>query len=182
MAGVRHFYGTDWYRIRPNLECYYSYVTFPVLVIMGPRIWSFLQRWRLIQDKLPSNSFYKCCGSICFWASRIRIPIRLSQVRIRTQLRILLSFSKNSYKTLIYTALWLLYGFLSLENDVNIPVFRIRRIRAGLWIRIHFLRIRIRIQWIRMEANTDPDTDPDPIRIQGFNDQKLKKNNSWKKN
>ena len=51
---------------------------------------------------------------------------------------------------------------------------------AGLWIRIHFLRIRIRIQWIRMEANTDPDTDPDPdpIRIQGFNDQKLKKNNS----
>ncbi len=23
----------------------------------------------------------------------------------------------------------------------------------------------------------DPDTDPDPIRIQGFNDQKLKKNN-----
>jgi hypothetical protein len=46
-------------------------------------------------------------------------------------------------------------------------------------IRIHFLRIRIwiRIQWIRMEANTDPD----PIRIQGFNDQKFKKNNSWKK-
>jgi hypothetical protein len=33
-----------------------------------------------------------------------------------------------------------------------------------------------------MEANTDPDTDPDPIRIQGFNDQKLKKKNSWKKN
>jgi len=52
--------------------------------------------------------------------------------------------------------------------------------KKGLWIRIHFLRIRIRIQWIRMEANTDPDTDPDPdpIRIQGFNDQKLKKNNS----
>ncbi len=52
----------------------------------------------------------------------------------------------------------------------------------GLWIRIHFLRIRIRIQWIRMEANTDTDPDPDPIRIQGFNDQKLKKKNSWKKN
>jgi hypothetical protein len=50
-----------------------------------------------------------------------------------------------------------------------VPVFRIR---------IHFLRIRI--QWIRIEVNTDPDTDtdPDPIRIQGFNDQKLKKNNS----
>jgi hypothetical protein len=41
-----------------------------------------------------------------------------------------------------------------------------------------FLRIRIRIQRIRMEANTDPDTDSDPIRIQGFNDQKFKKNNS----
>ncbi len=56
--------------------------------------------------------------------------------------------------------------------------------RAGFRIRIHFLRIRIRIQRIRMEANTDLDTDPDPdpIRIQGFNDQKLEKNNSWKKN
>jgi hypothetical protein len=28
------------------------------------------------------------------------------------------------------------------------------------------------------DPNTDPDTDPDPIRIQGFNDQKLKINNS----
>ncbi len=58
---------------------------------------------------------------------------------------------------------------LTLVNSLSAvslkPVFRIR---------IHFLRIRIRIQWIRMEA----DTDPDPIRIQGFNDQKLKKNNS----
>ncbi len=55
-------------------------------------------------------------------------------------------------------------------------------LQAGFRIHIHFLRIRIRR--IRMEANTDPDTDPDPdpIRIQGFNDQKLKKNNSWKKN
>ncbi len=35
-----------------------------------------------------------------------------------------------------------------------------------------------------LEANTDPDPNPDPnpdpIRIQGFNDQKLKKNYSWK--
>ncbi len=46
-------------------------------------------------------------------------------------------------------------------------------------IRINFFRIRIRIQRLRLETNTDPD--PDPIRIQGFNDQKLKKNNSWKK-
>ncbi len=54
--------------------------------------------------------------------------------------------------------------------------------KAGLWIRIHFLRIRIRIQSLMLEANTDPDPNPDPdpdpnpIRIQGLNDQKLKKN------
>ncbi len=42
---------------------------------------------------------------------------------------------------------------------------------AGLRIRIHFIRIQIWIQHFRL--NTDPD--PDPIRIQGFNDQKLKK-------
>jgi hypothetical protein len=46
---------------------------------------------------------------------------------------------------------------------------------SGLWIRIHFLRIRIRIQWIRMEANTDPDTDPETAekKIKFFFDQKL---------
>jgi hypothetical protein len=32
-----------------------------------------------------------------------------------------------------------------------------------------------------MEANTDPDTDPDPIRIQGFKNQKFKKNKQQKK-
>jgi hypothetical protein len=51
---------------------------------------------------------------------------------------------------------------------------------AVLWIRIHFFRIRI--QSLMLETNTDPDPnpdpDPDPIRIQGFNDQKLKKNYS----
>ena len=40
---------------------------------------------------------------------------------------------------------------------------------AGLWIRINFLRIRI--QSLMLEANTDPD--PNPIRIQGLNDQKI---------
>jgi hypothetical protein len=34
----------------------------------------------------------------------------------------------------------------------------------GLWIRIHFLRIRI--QSLMLETNTDPDTDPDPDPIQ----------------
>jgi hypothetical protein len=45
-----------------------------------------------------------------------------------------------------------------------------RRLAAGFRIRIHL--IRIRIQRLRLETNPDPD----PIRIQGFNDQKLKKN------
>ncbi len=68
-----------------------------------------------------------------------------------------------------------MYG-IRIPKPVSSPALLV----TGLWIRIHFLRIRIRIriQWILMEANTDPDTDPDPdpIRIQGFNDQKLKKN------
>jgi hypothetical protein len=34
---------------------------------------------------------------------------------------------------------------------------------------------------LRLETNTDPDTDPDPIRIQGFNDQILKKITAEKK-
>jgi hypothetical protein len=56
-------------------------------------------------------------------------------------------------------------------NAVSNSVFRIR-----------IIFFRIRIQRLRLETNSDPDTDPDPIRIQGFNDQKLKKNNSRKKN
>ncbi len=39
--------------------------------------------------------------------------------------------------------------------------------KSGLRIRIHFIRIQL------SRLNTDPD--PDPIWIQGFNDQKLKK-------
>jgi hypothetical protein len=42
-------------------------------------------------------------------------------------------------------------------------------LQAGLRIRIHFIRIRVRIQHFSLNA------DPGPIRIQGFNDQKLKK-------
>jgi hypothetical protein len=45
---------------------------------------------------------------------------------------------------------------------------------AGLRIRINFLRIRIRIQHFRMTTNPYPA----PFRIQGFHDQKLKKNYS----
>jgi hypothetical protein len=52
--------------------------------------------------------------------------------------------------------------------------------KAGLRIRIHFILIRIRNQHLRL--NTNPVPDPGPIRIQGFNDQKLGKNYSRKKN
>jgi hypothetical protein len=48
----------------------------------------------------------------------------------------------------------------------------------GLRIRINFIRIQIH----HFRLNTNPDPDPDPIRIQGFNDQKLKKITAEKKN
>jgi hypothetical protein len=50
--------------------------------------------------------------------------------------------------------------------------------KQGFRIRIYFFRIRIRIQRLRLEISPDLDPDPDSIRIQGFNDQKLKKNDS----
>ncbi len=62
---------------------------------------------------------------------------------------------------------------LSMARKFTLQPYR----RSVFRIRIHFLWIRIRIQWIRMEANTDPD----PIRIQGFNDQKFKKISAEKK-
>ena len=52
---------------------------------------------------------------------------------------------------------------------VTLEAGQVAALHAGLRIRIHF--IRIRIQHFRL--NTDPD--PIRIRIQGFNDQKLKK-------
>jgi hypothetical protein len=63
--------------------------------------------------------------------------------------------------------------FQYLFNNLNyLKCFEIYGAKnTGLRIRIHF--IRIRIQHFRM--NTNPDLDPDPIRIQGFNDQKLEK-------
>jgi hypothetical protein len=62
--------------------------------------------------------------STCFWASRIRIRIYLSEVwlRIRLRMRILLSSScKNSKKNLDSYYFATLFDFLSLKNDVNVP-------------------------------------------------------------
>ncbi len=62
----------------------------------------------------------QCCGSgsvgsICFWASWIRILLSESGSR---------SFfhqAKIVRKTLVFTVLWILFDFLSLKNDVNVP-------------------------------------------------------------
>ena len=82
--------------------------------------------------------FFDFCGS--FLPSWIRIQIRNPDpidsgsnwdpdpqpwsevwIRIRLRIRILLSWSKNSKKTLIPTVLWLIWDFLFLKNDVNVP-------------------------------------------------------------
>ncbi len=60
------------------------------------------------------------------------------------------------------------------ENPVEVRSFDGIYKKPGLRIRIHFIRIRIQ----HLSMNTNPD--PDPIRIQSFNDQKLKKNYSRK--
>jgi hypothetical protein len=51
-------------------------------------------------------------GSVCFWASWIRIRIRNLSRSFRQQ-------AKKWRKTFISTVLWLLFDFLSLKNDVN---------------------------------------------------------------
>ncbi len=50
----------------------------------------------------------------------------------------------------------------------------VNRQNEGFGSLIHFIRIRIQHSWL----NTDPDLDP--IRIQGFYDQKFQKIYSWK--
>jgi hypothetical protein len=49
-------------------------------------------------------------------------------------------------------------------------------LEAGFRIRIHLIQIRVRIQHFRLN------TDSDPIRIQAFDDQKLKKISAEKRN
>jgi hypothetical protein len=60
-------------------------------------------------------------------------------------------------------------GYFESRDSAQYENFRktAMNLKAGLRIRIHF--IRIRIQHFRL--NTDPD--PIRIRIKGFNDQKL---------
>jgi hypothetical protein len=67
-------------------------------------------------------------------------------------------------------------GYFESRDSAQYENFRktAMNLKAGLRIRIHF--IRIRIQHFRLY--TDPDPDQIRIRIQGFNDLKLYKNNS----
>ncbi len=112
--------------------------------------------WKLVRTAIatvyvPGNH---CCGSgsvasVCFWTSQIRI--HWYEVRIR----ILLS-SRNGKKTLIPTALWLIYHFLFLKNYVNIAsksskefFFSILKVtdensRSRFRIRIRRSEVRIR--------------------------------------
>ncbi len=72
---------------------------------------------------LPFLSSKQCswAGSVCFWASWIRIHNLF--VRIWLRIRTLPSASKKKWrKALISTVLWFLYyNLLSLKNDVNVP-------------------------------------------------------------
>ncbi len=68
------------------------------------------------ENKVP------CCwsgsvGFICFWASRIRIRIHGSESGSGS----FYHSSKIVRQTLIPTVLWLLYDFLYLKNDINVP-------------------------------------------------------------
>ncbi len=70
--------------------------------------------WRLGQN-LASQ--IQCCqsGSGGFWTSRIRIRHYFVRIRILPTTR------KKVRKTLICTILWLLFDFLSMKTDVNVP-------------------------------------------------------------
>ncbi len=76
----------------------------------------------------------------------------------------LLLYTSEIYSTYFTVTVLLFYGVLLLLLVMT---------ESGLRIRIHFIRIQ------HFRLNTNPDSDP--IRIQGFNDQKLQKKFSWKK-
>ncbi len=109
--------------------------------IMRDGIIASQEQWR------GSGSESGSTRSTCFWASWIRI-------------RILLSFSKNSKKTLISTVLWLLFDFWPLENDVKVPskcnmqknLFLNNFFVGILKVNVKIRRIRIRIRIHKSEA------------------------------
>ncbi len=73
---------------------------------------------------------------------------------------------------------WIRYHMVSIDVSVNsVTVLWVQSQHPVFRIRIHLIRIRIRIQHFRL--NTDPDRDP--IRSPGFDDKKSGKIYSWKK-
>jgi hypothetical protein len=73
------------------------------------------------RDTVPFNNQcygYGSVGSIRFWASKIQIRHYL----YKSNGILPLSSKKKERKTLISTVLWLLYDFLSMKTDVNVPL------------------------------------------------------------
>jgi hypothetical protein len=114
---------------------------------------------------------WQCCGSgsgsTCFWVSRIRTRIHLSEVWIRIRIllwiRILPSSCKNSKKNLDSYYFVTLFDFLSLKNDIKVAsksnkqknfvkknCFLLASWRSMTKIAGSGFRIRIGIRWIRI--------------------------------
>ncbi len=114
--------------------------------IISQEIFSHYKNYQCWGSESGSGSL----GSVCFWASRIRILICQSQVRNR----ILPSSSKNSKKNFDFYCFVTFCDFFSFKSDVNVPVFRIR---------IHRIRMYLDL----------PDPLPDPL-ISGGKDPKIR--------
>ncbi len=88
---------------------------------------------------------------------------KISEFRIRNVIR---------FRDLCIRIWILLFSLVAFKMPTK-NMFFCLLLTAGLRIRIQFIRIRIQLQHFRLN------TDPDPIRIQGFKDQKLKKKKNF---
>ncbi len=77
----------------------------------------------------PYNQCYGSgsVGSVCFWASWIRIRHYFVRIQICIRIRILPSTSKKLRKTLISPFFVTSYWLLSLKTDVNVPSKNIKQ-------------------------------------------------------
>ncbi len=130
--------------------------------------------FQALRQRCGSGSPSGSVGSICFWASRIRIRI----INQRYGSGSFYHHAKIVRKTLIPTVLWLLNDLLSLKNDVNVPSKSNKQKNYCGRLEDHWkkqqdldpdplvrgtgmdpqIRIRTRISWIRNTAlrNTKP--------------------------